>query len=400
MSSQHILHILLSFLPFLVCLFWLICFVEQFRKTDGAKRVLTAYLAACVVLYLCHALYFTVGLPLALECLWTFCSLSVYPLFYGYICRLTSSDFRVQSLLPWLLPGAIVAAAKYAFPNAGLDNVRLLLFAVQICMVCYFGIRKLKAFDLRLHAVYADPEKRDTTAVHHLLVAVIIVSVLSGVANSVGKHFFGESLWLLMAVSLAFSTMQFALSYIGFCRNFTIDQLDLDENLPCPSSSSTSPDLSEEGENGSGEIIGQKIEALMKERHYFLKKDLKISDVAKEIGSNRTYVSNYINATYHCSFSDYMNRLRIEHAKTLLASAPKGTKLMQIAEESGYASEQSFYRNFKKFTGATPADWQRSPSTSPIPPTTSPNPSANKTADGSSEGRENGAGEDAPRARE
>lgn len=381
MTPLQILHTLFSFLPFAVCLFWLICFVVQWRKNDGPKHYMTAYLLTCVVLYLCHALYFTLGLPYSMECVWTFCSLSVYPLFYGYLCRLTSSDYTVRRLWPWLVPGLLVAVAKYVLPDAGIDRVRLLLFAIQIGTVCYFGIGMLKAFDRKLQAVYADTEERDTTAVHHLLVAIIVVSLLSGVANTVGKHFFGESLWLLVPISLAFSVMQFALCLICYDRKFTIDQLNEDDDdaqepvLSLPALGFVYPELRvyaehsrSKGSDGTGcddhgekgedeEAVGQKIEMLMVERHYYLKKDLKIGDIVKAVGSNRTYVSNYINTTYACSFSDYMNSLRIEHAKHLLASSPRGTKLSQIAEESGYANEQSFYRNFKKFVGMTPAEW-------------------------------------------
>lgn len=350
MTVQHILLITFSFLPFAVCLFWFACFVIQCDKADQPKRFFMAYIGTCTVLYLSHGLYFTNGLPYELECLWTFCSLSVYPLFYGYLCRLTASDYRVGQLLPWLLPGAAVAVAKYEFPDAGIDRVRLLLFACQIVAVCYFGIRKLNAFDRKLQSVYADTEGRDTTAVHHLLVAIIIVSALSGLANSVGKQFFGESLWLLVPVSVAFTVMLFALSYICFNRQFTVDQFDLEdaaeEALPVMPMS------------GDTELIGSKIEAVMVGQQYFMKKDLKITDLAKAIGSNRTYVSNYINRTYHCSFSDYTNRMRVEHAQQLLAATTGSKKLSQIAEESGFASEQSFYRNFKKFAGMPPAEWQ------------------------------------------
>lgn len=355
MTGLQIIHTLFSFLPFAVCLFWAICFMAQWRRIDAPKRFMTGYLVTCVALYLCHGLFFTLHLPYAMECLWTLCSLSVYPLFYGYLCRLTSSDYTVRQLLIWLVPGALVAAAKYVFPDAGIDLVRLLLFSVQIVIVCRCGILKLKAFDRKLHAVYVDTEGRDTTAVHQLLVLIIIVSVLSGVANTVGKQFFGESLWLLVAISLAFSSVQFALGYICFCRNFAIDQLEADEADESPAANSKP--TQNEGEKDSPEQIGQQIEALMVEQHYFLKADLKIGDVVKAIGSNRTYVSNYINTTYNCSFSDYMNRLRIEYAKELLASAREGTKLNQIASASGFGTEQSFYRNFKKFTGMTPAEW-------------------------------------------
>lgn len=349
MTSQQILLTTFSFLPFVVCLFWFICFIVQHGKTDAAKHFFTLYIATCTVLYLCHALFFTVGLTYEMECLWTLCSLSVYPLFYGYLCRLTSSDYTMRKLLPWLLPGAAVAVARYCLPDAGIDRVRLLLFACQIVFVCYSGIRKLKAFDNRLQAVYADTEGRDTTAVHHLLVAIIFISVLAGAANSIGKHFFGESLWLLIPISLAFSTMLFALSFICFNRDFTIEQFDADN--------SDDQQTQEPATADAGEQIGRKLETLMVEQQFFLKKDLKIGDVVKEIGSNRTYVSNYINRTYRCSFSDYMNSLRIEHAKKLLLESSGNTKFALIAEQSGYSSEQSFYRNFRKFVGMTPAEW-------------------------------------------
>lgn len=346
LTIQQLLRIVFSFLPFAVCMFWTICYVIQYRKNDAPKHFLTIYLIACVVLYLCHALFFTIGLSYEMECLWTLCSLSVYPLFYGYLCRLTSSDYSAKQLLPWLVPGAMVTLAKYIYPEAGIDKVRLLLFACQIVSVCFLGIRKLRTFDKKLHSVYADTDGRDTTAVMHLLIAIIIVSILAGIANYIGKQFFGESLWLLIPISMAFSVMLFSLSYICFYRDFTIDQLNIDEDIE----QTKEPPVHEDNE------ITSKMEKLMIEQHYFLKKDLRIGDIVKAIGSNRTYVSNYINKTYNCSFSDYVNRLRIEYAQKLILSS-RGTKLTQIAEDSGFASEQSFYRNFKKFVGMTPSDW-------------------------------------------
>lgn len=356
MTSLQLVLSIFSFLPFEVCLFWTICFAVQCRKARGPKRYFMAYIFVCTVLYLCHGLFFTQGLPYEMECLWTFCSLSVYPLFYGYLCRLTRSDYGVRQLWLWLMPGLLVAIAKYALPDAGLDHVRLLLFAVQIVTVCYFGIRMLEDFDRKLHGVYADTEERDTTAVRHMLIAILVVSILAGLANGLGKQYFGESLWLLIPISLAFSIMLFALSYISFWRGFSIDQLKADEDDVAGAS-----DSCKEGEGGSHheetEDVGQKIEELMRDEHYFLKYDLKIGDIVKAVGSNRTYVSVYINSTHGCSFSDYMNHLRIEYAKQLLLSAQSGRKLRQIAEESGFANEQSFYRNFKKFEGVTPAEW-------------------------------------------
>lgn len=350
MDNQLLLRVFFSFLPFLMCLFWFITFVVHYRRIDEARQRLTLYIGTCVLLYFCHALFFTVGLSYEMECFWTLCSLSVYPFFYSYLCRLTSNECPLRRTLPWLIPGAVVAMAKYLFPDAGIDVARLLLFAIQTVFVCYFGLSKLKEFDRRLHAVYADTEGRDTTAVYHLLIAIICVSVLSGVANSLGKAFFGESLFLLIPISIAFTVILYALNYICYHRDFTIDELTKESTENETTDEPATPENSE--------LIGHKIESLMKEQHIFLTKNLKITDVAKAIGSNRTYVSNYINSAYHCSFSDYINNLRIEYAKTLLLSSEADTKLVTIAEASGYSSDSAFYRNFQRVTGMTPTEFK------------------------------------------
>lgn len=349
MNSQLLLRVFICFLPFFTSLFWLIIFAVQYRKSDAAKRLLTVYIGTCAVLYFCHALFFTVGLPHEMECVWTLCSLSVYPLFYGYLCCLTSSSYSFRQLLPWLCPGAAVALAKYLFPDTGIDAVRTLLFATQIVCVCYFGIRMLKAFNQRLQSVYADLEGRDTTAVYHLLIAIICVSILSGIANLLGRKFFGDSLLLLGPVSLAFSVVLFTLDYICFNRNFTIEELEKESIAETGDDTASAEDT---------ELIGKKIEALMKDQKLYLTKNLNINDVVRKIGSNRTYVSNYINSTYHCSFSDYINQLRIEYAKELLLSSDADTKMSTIADASGYSSESSFYRNFQKIAGMTPSEFK------------------------------------------
>ena len=343
---------LLSFIPFYVCLFWFITFITHYRKSDTAKRILTWFLFTCVVLYFCHALYFTVGLPHTMECVWTLCSMSVYPLYYVYICNLVSRPNSPLKIFIILLPGIIVALAKYFFPGEDADNARKLLFAIQLFVVIYFGYRKLRAFDKELANVYADTEGRDTTAVKHLLVAFLITSMLSGIANLLGKQYFAESDWLVFAVLTPFSVMLFALSYIGFTRDFSYEQFVED-----------SKDYGEQPtENKSAEEereLGYNIEQLVITKQLYLTPNLKIGDVAKVTGICRTYISTYINQTKGVSFSDYINGLRVEHAKSLLSQNTDNTKIATLATRSGFSSEQSFYRNFHKFTGMKPLEWVR-----------------------------------------
>ena len=344
------LRTLLCFTPFFVCLFWFITFITHYHKSDAAKRILTWFLLTCVVLYLCHALFFTIGLPHPMECLWTLCSLSVYPLYYIYICRLVSPPASLHKLLLVLLPGVVVAAVKYFFPGEAIDVARQLLFAVQVFTVVCLGWRKLRAFDHMIADVYADTDGRDTSAVKHLLVAFMITSLFSAVANVLGRQCFAQSEWTILAAITPFSVMLFALNYIGFTRDFSFEQFAEDS---CDSSQ-LQP---EEAAAMAGNEIERNLNACIITRKLYLTPNLKIGDVAKATGTCRTYISNYINQATGMSFSDYINNLRIEHAKMLLAQNTGNTKIDTIAMLSGFSSEQSFYRNFRKFTGMRPLDW-------------------------------------------
>ncbi|MCQ2217478.1 MAG: helix-turn-helix domain-containing protein [Paludibacteraceae bacterium] len=342
------LRMFFSSIPFLVCLCWLVVFAWHYRKNDSPKRILTWFLAVCVILYLCHALYLNVGLSVGMESLWALCSLSVYPLYYIYIRELTAKplDWKVISLC--LLPGLLVALAKFLFPGEASDLVRKVLFAIQVVTVCYLGYKSLVAFDKELADVYADMEGRETKDVKMLLVAFVGTSALSAVANAIGKQYFITSEWLVLAL-LPFAVMLYALSYIGFTRTFSVRQY-LDDAKDDMAAVPVMATVAEKDE------LEKKIVMLMTEKHIYLRKNLKIGDLANEVGSCRTYVSNYINTKYGHTFLEYINRHRIEYAKGLMLK-PEPEKMWVVADKAGFSSEQSFYRNFRKFVGMNPAEW-------------------------------------------
>lgn len=342
------LRIIFYILPFMTCLFWFVTFALRSRSNDSAKRVLTVFLGTCTVLYLCHAFFFlTEELPVWADSIWGLCSLSVYPLYFIYITHLTCRPLAKGQTAMCLLPGLLVALAMLICPGEEVGTVRKLVNAVQIICVIYFGYRRLHAFDKEVANIYADTEGRDTSAVKILLIAFTAISILSVVVNMAGRQYFASSEWLLMMLSLLFASLLYSLSYIGFIRDFSCEQFLKDT------------DGEDEGQISAGEInytdLRRKIDELM-DSHYYLNPNIKINDLVNMTGYCRTYVSTYINRTYNCSFSDYVNQLRVRHAQNLLKGDPE-MKVAAIVEMVGFANENSFYRNFRKFAGMTPSDW-------------------------------------------
>lgn len=101
------------------------------------------------------------------------------------------------------------------------------------------------------------------------------------------------------------------------------------------------------------------LERLMDEEELYLRPDLTLTDLAQALGTNRTYVSNYLSQMLHQTFYDYINQLRIERmSKPLLREHPE-YKLEYVATRSGFASMSTFRRAFVRFTGQTPGQFSQ-----------------------------------------
>lgn len=340
-------------LPLLVCLFWFVVFAVHYRRADGAKRILTLFFGVCSALYLCHTLlYYIYGgekLPAPLEGLWAACSLSVYPIYFLYICKLTARPLPPRKVLEVLAPGLLLALAILLWNNKTTDALRQAMTALQVLSVVVFGYGRLRAFDRKLSELYAETEDKNVMSVRILLLAVMMISLNSFVLNILGREAIFASEELIIFAATPISALFLVLGFIGYKRSFRVEQFLADnpeETLP------NAP-----AENSE---LGAKIETLMVTQAYYLRQNITLTEVAREVGSCRTYVSNYINKELHCSFSDYVNHLRIEHAKMMMlqhARHRSESKFSAIAQDVGFTNEQSFYRNFRRFTGTTPLAW-------------------------------------------
>lgn len=99
---------------------------------------------------------------------------------------------------------------------------------------------------------------------------------------------------------------------------------------------------------------------IMNEKKYFLNQICTIERLAKEINTNRQYLSQIINQNYNYNFNNFINSYRIKEARKLLL-APENQKftIEAIGEKSGFKNRASFNSAFKKFTGVTPSFFKK-----------------------------------------
>lgn len=86
-----------------------------------------------------------------------------------------------------------------------------------------------------------------------------------------------------------------------------------------------------------------------------------LDQLAALVGSNRSYVSSFINTGFRCNFREWVNSLRMDYAKKMLAESSDMT-IEKIATDAGFSSSAYFCRLFSKREGLTPSKWRETKS--------------------------------------
>lgn len=83
---------------------------------------------------------------------------------------------------------------------------------------------------------------------------------------------------------------------------------------------------------------------------------LSLESTAEHVGISSAYLSRLFKKETDSSFVDYVNMIRVQKAKYLLAQSNLKTK--EIAFQTGFHSMQNFFRIFKRITGYTPGEYR------------------------------------------
>lgn len=81
-----------------------------------------------------------------------------------------------------------------------------------------------------------------------------------------------------------------------------------------------------------------------------------LASAAKELGFSVSGLSRLFSKKIGCGFWEYVNSLRISHAKRLLRSS--SYSVQEIRFLSGFPSKRTFFRNFQKSCRMTPGEYR------------------------------------------
>lgn len=270
-----------------------------------------------------------------------------------------------------------------------LHRGRQVLFVILVLFVLLASYRKLKKFDEMAENYYADTEERNTQTMRSTIMVMLCVCVLSVVVNVLGRSFFSQSQVALGVVSVGFTLLLFMLLYAGHNQNFSVEDMVKDDLAPareeeecmeCEGECMRSEEESVESEEEEKvkvktgvktpeavnvwakrnvpireqiEKLRTEIERVMEEEKLYLIHDFRLTDLIERMKTNREYVYRAVNVGMGMSFSQMVNRKRIEYALELLKKQPD-IDISELYSAAGFTSQAVFYRNFKSYTGKSP----------------------------------------------
>lgn len=104
----------------------------------------------------------------------------------------------------------------------------------------------------------------------------------------------------------------------------------------------------------------ERIHEYVTENQKYLEPNLSMNALADDLNMSTSQMSKLVNSYSNFNFSDYINSLRVEQSKKLLADPTfDNYTVVSVGLECGFNSRSTFYSAFKKFTSRTPTQYLR-----------------------------------------
>ncbi len=169
---------------------------------------------------------------------------------------------------------------------------------------------------------------------------------------------------LIILISAAFVVILFLI--IKLFRKFKIIRsknevllLQLKNNLRI--TPERSPQISSNSSKHQYDEVYDKFVHFLMTKAPYLDPQVSRAKLATAIGTNEKYLSTALKEKTNLGLTEILNRRRICQTIKILKEDPQ-ISMQSLSSSSGFTSERTFYRVFKKITGLTPSEFKRIPS--------------------------------------
>ena len=240
-----------------------------------------------------------------------------------------------------------------------------LIFPDEIVVFCAFSVALVVAVATMYLVVvfsvrYRQYIKLNYSYKENIDVAwVVVSSVAFFLSLFVYNLAFAHTTWLSEALYNIFSMALWTFLFLFSRRHRVVRILKPVENEDEQATEEIEEPKSDDDVVSHNYILAVRLEQKMSQDKLYLNPKLTTTDVATAIGTNKTYLSNYLNNTLNTSFFDYINTFRINEACRIIEMMPERGRISMsvVAQKSGFNSLSSFHRYFENLKGISPKSY-------------------------------------------
>lgn len=252
------------------------------------------------------------------------------------------------------------------------DNWMMVAFVWTIIYsIAYFAffMLQVRSYMTRVHAVYSDDTSRNLNWLKSLLwvfFSMLIVWAIPTYLHIVGTYiiFYVSSIALWwVAVNKLLKQKPVNIRYFAGSDSEGDENDEEATSLEAAQEPMAPSDNIPEGVVTFGnEVLDRRfsfaprLHEMFEVEHVYLQSDLNINDLARVLGTNRAYLSAYLNNVKNISFFDYVNSWRLKKAVQMLSSNMDTVDV--VADACGFNNTYSFRRVFSKTFECTPTEWR------------------------------------------
>ena len=301
-------------------------------------------------------------------------SVSVYLFVYCVAALLLSYGFcsvlapRKMDSRQWLI--AVIIALTYGIIltiNYFIENRRWQTIGILCCCVLLFLITCISLYKLVkiyrsainvLRTYYSDVVESLMRWMPGVGVGFTVL-LLSAPITCIAPRWVGVNqlaLGIIVFVYTFVCTINFSFSYgkVLHAINKTDEDIDAAESLTSEEITLTSTGSSLSA--ALQEVLRAK-EERWREQGGYRTPGVTIDEAAHEMGTNRSYLSRYLNEVRHMTFYSWVAQMRISEACEILRN-DHDVSIEQVASQVGFTSLSTFSSTFKKVMGESPAKWR------------------------------------------
>ena len=279
-----------------------------------------------------------------------FDSMTVIPL--TIVVLLAMLQDRKRPLWPAFVmaaPLAVGAAWCIASHSEDLLPMLFVYFLLMWLGVIIYMVCAIRQYGRWLRDNYADLEHKEVWQCFVVLDIILLVYVIYSL--DVGELIYEYAMELVLAVLICYLLWR-----VETLSNLSLPVIDAEEET------GGTEDVED---NDLPPSIRNNIELLLQQHcideQLYLQHDLNLLQLAKAIGTNRSYLSRYF-ASQGTTYNAYINDLRVNHFVCLYhesVASKRSFTTQQLAMKSGFRSYNTFGAAFKKTMGMNTTEWMR-----------------------------------------